>query len=479
MGISSDLKFDFTPEFQEDLIKFVLTHKDGYKLVNHIHPDYFSLNEDSVLFEAIRSFYKRDKRIPGQTVLIEKLSKMLRQKTYYDLFTQEEQQQLLNKAKKLSEGYVRDADILLEKASGFAKYVEVAHVLENTDITQVESYESLLKDLSKAMTTARDTKKDYGSFLIQDVKSRQLRRKEHNSIVPTPFKQINRLTNAGGYSKGSILVILDKPKKFKTGMLINLATGYLKMRKRVLIIDLENGEDEYMTRIEQNLSGLTKLDIIQGESDQKVQKILRKYKRLGAELVVMRRPSITTTPNEVAHIMHQIQNELGISFNVLILDYAALLGSNTGTKDETERIGQVYIELGNLAKEMDIDHVWTANHVQRASGNKREATRYIGDDIAKAIDIVRHTQAIFGLNRSAEEEAAGIMRMEVVEQRDGKPYGRALFKVNPETQRATELTLKEIEDYYNNFGEVNPDGEDGEDGPVLTQNGRVMRTSDL
>jgi hypothetical protein len=39
------------------------------------------------------------------------------------------------------------------------------------------------------------------------------------------------------------------------------------------------------------------------------------------------------------------------------------------------------------------------------------------------------------------------MRMELVVQRDGKPFGRALFHSQPEIQRLKEFTQKEITNY--------------------------------
>jgi len=73
--------------------------------------------------------------------------------------------------------------------------------------------------------------------------------------------------------------------------------------------------------------------------------------------------------------------------------------------------------MGNLAVKNKIEHLWTANHVTREGAKSRQATKYQGEDIALCIDIVRHAHAIFGLNRSPEEQENGFFRMEIVEQR--------------------------------------------------------------
>ena len=224
-------------------------------------------------------------------------------------------------------------------------------------------------------------------------------------------------------------------------MLINVARGYLKMKKKVLYIDLENGEDEIQIRLEQSVAKRTKKEILSGDFDEKTQKTLRKYKRLGAELVVKRFPAFATNAHHIQVYMDFLYREYGIRFDELIIDYAALLGATSGKIDDNDRISDVYVELANLASNPsnNIEHIWTAHHIKR-DAHKREESCYEGNDIAKCIDIVRHSQAIFGLNRNDDDLANDVFRMEVVEQRDGKPFGRALFHMDIDRQFAKEFT---------------------------------------
>lgn len=64
---------------------------------------------------------------------------------------------------------------------------------------------------------------------------RQLMRKIDPDVIPTPYWQLNNLSNGSGYSKGSIFVILDKPKAKKTFSLINISRGYLSMKRMYYI----------------------------------------------------------------------------------------------------------------------------------------------------------------------------------------------------------------------------------------------------
>src|SRR5699024_5039496 len=123
-------------------------------------------------------------------------------------------------------------------------------------------------------------------MMVNGTVRRQLMRKIDPDIVPTPYWQLNKLSNANGYSRGSIFVLLDKPKAKKTFALINIARGYLAMKKNVLYIDTENGKNQIMERMIQSTLNKTKKDIMSGEFDKMEQKHMRKYKRLGVEFIV-------------------------------------------------------------------------------------------------------------------------------------------------------------------------------------------------
>ena len=127
------------------------------------------------------------------------------------------------------------------------------------------------------------------------------------------------------------------------------------------------------------------------------------------------------------------------------------LASISKDKDDTERINNVYIDLDNLASELELEAIWTAQHVKREA-SKRKGTRYEDNDIASAISIIRNAQCIIGLNSTDDEEEHGIQRMEIVVQRDGLPSGRALFKYDVERQRCTEFTKEQRKNYDELYG---------------------------
>ena len=440
-------KFKFTIEYQFDLLRYIVSDKNGVKALVKVDDGYFTLIEHAVIVYGLKDFYKKNKRIPGETILREIIKDLLNTKQYVDLVTKDEQKEILKLISPLFHGTVKDGDDIYTMCKKFASYIKMKNLLEQVNLDDFNSYEVFSKQIAMAIEDSDVVDNSATSFLFADVKDRQFRRQEYKSVHPTPFRQINALTNAGGYEDGSIIVLLDKEKKGKTGMLINITRGYARMKKSILYIDLENGKDAIITRLEQSFTGLTKLGVIEGHNDKKIQQKIRKYKRLGSEVIIERLPALTTTADTIQSLMDMYYRVYGIRFQILIIDYIGKMGSLSNKTDDFGRISDAYMDVANLCEKNGIEHCWSANHVTREGAKVRERTKYQSTDIAKCIDIVRHVHAIYGLNRSEEEEEAGFMRMELIEQRDGKPKGRAIFNANMDTQQFKELGVQSRRDY--------------------------------
>lgn len=446
-------KFEFNLEFQFEILRLTVLDINGYKALELYDEKYFTQLEHSIIAFALKRYYKKRRRVPSKPLLIEELKDVFKSREYADI-PDDDKKSTMDLLGALYSGQVKDPDYILIKLDKFIQYLDLREVFDSVDLKDSSSYETLVSKTQKAVTSRLKKSQDTGTFLFRDIKVRQFDRQDKKPIVPLPFQQLNKLTNANGVIKGSIMVILDKPKKFKTGALINITKAYLKRKKNVLYVDLENGEDEISIRTEQSITNHNKREILSGEFDAKVQKTFRKYKRLGAEGVIKRFPTYTTTTHDIKAYMNRLYIDHGIKFQVIVIDYAALLGSTTKKMEDNDRISDVYLDLKNLALEEDIEHIWTAMHVKRTDlVEKRSHLRYHGEDIAKCMDIVRHVNAIYGLNQTDEEEENGFLRMEIVEQRDGKSKGRAVFMVNKEVQSMIELTTSQRATYEEEIGQ--------------------------
>lgn len=448
------VKFQFDPEFQENILRFTVNDTKGFQALSLYDDYYFDLIEHQTIACALKSYCKRKKRIPSKVFLKEELRKLYLKKEFKDGLTEADKNLIDKLVNKLYRNPPKEGDSILEEVVKFAQYVNIKGSVEGVDIYDYNAYERFSKDIQKALNIGVQLNDSAGTFLIEGAQKRIWERKNRESVFPFPFWQMNKFTNAGGYYKGSVFVILDKAKAFKTGFLVNIARGYMRLRKKLIIFDLENGEDALSTRYEQSIVKKNKKEVLSGEYDKLILKTLRKYKRLGVEVVIKRLPAGSTTA-DFQYWLDFYYREYGLRFEYAIIDYIGLMGSSKKDEDDTNRISNAYIDVKNWADKNNIIHVWTGHHVVRAA-YKRRSTRYTPDDTAKCIDIHRHVDGMFAIQQNDIEKEGNLYRLEVLDQRDGPPDGTMYFFVNEEWQRIDELSKKQLEVLMK---ELKPDNE--------------------
>lgn len=471
------VKFSFTPDFQLEILRFILRDKEGGLVLRRVKSSYLVLIEHALIFEGISKYFKKQGRMPSENILKEVLKELLESKTYVDLVTKDD---IPNINKLISNLYhipLSDSDYIKEKIYQFSTYVEMKNLNDSFDLDNFEQYEEYSRKIEKVLQKSKPKKEDEPLYMIRDVTERQFKRQSEPSVIPCPYRQLNDLTNAGGYPGHSVNVILDKPKAKKTFFMVNLARGYLRMKKSVLYIDTENGQDQIMDRFIQSSINKTKKELYSGEYDKLEAKHLRKLARFGVELVVERVPAMITDVTYIREEIIQLRNQ-GIDIRVLMVDYAGKLASISRDREDFERISNVYVDLQNLAEELHLDIIWTAHHITR-EGKKHRLTRYDENDISGSIAIVRNAQVIMGLNSTEQEEKDNILRAEIVVQRDGLPSGRALFKCDVERQRCIEFTKEQRKQYDEVYGSKLDEQFKKKDNPDADSKKRERTTGDI
>lgn len=445
------VKFSFSTDFQLEILRYIIQDKEGGLILKRIKPSYLVLIEHSIIAEGINKYYRKHSKIPSQNILKEVVKELLENKEYVDLVTKEDIPNIYKVIDNLYNVQLKDGDYIRDKIYQFSTYVEMKNLNDSFDLNNFEQYAEYSRKVDKILQRSKPKQEDEPLYLIRDMAERQFLRQAEPEVIPCPFWQLNELTNAGGFPPASVLVLLDKPKARKTFMLVNLARGYLKMRKSVLYIDTENGANQIMDRFIQGALNKTKKELYTGKYDKVESRHIRKLSRFGVELVIDRVPAMITDCNYIKDRIQKLRAQ-GIDIKVVMIDYLAKMASVAGDKEDFDRIGNAYIDAQNLAEEMKLDCIWTANHITR-EGQKHRKTRYEENDIAKCVDIVRNSVGIFGLNATEQEDADNIQRLELVVQRDGKPSGRALFHVDVDTQRAVEFTKAQRKEYDKLYGD--------------------------
>lgn len=443
MGKKNTEKFSFGVDFQESILKFIASDKMGYKALALFDDSYFTLLSHQFVAFGLASYFKKKKRIPGKVVFNEYIRQLYSHKSYKQYLTPQIQEEVKEVITKVFDNPPRDSEDILEECIKFAQYKSLKTELENIDVTDFANYELAHKKIKAAISIGNIFKENKGIFLIREAQERMVKRANQSDVVPTPYWQWDASINSGGFGKGDLVMIMAKPKRFKTGVLLNMAKARLRQRKKVLYIDLENGQMELATRADQSITNMEQQEVLSGDYDQKILKQLRKYRRLGSELYIKRMPALETTCEDIQKLIDELWAEYGIRFDECYIDYGDLLGANSGKKDDTERISDAYLDMKNLALVNSFDCIITASHVKREA-EKREGSIYLANDVAKCIDKIRHLDIVLGLQEDEEEKANGVMRLTVVEQRNGPRDYNMYFWVDIKKQTMKEFTHKEV-----------------------------------
>lgn len=449
--MGNKLKFEFGTDFQELILKYTVTEKKGHKALDLYEDGYFGLIEHAVIAHALKKYYKKRKRVPEKILLRETIRTMYVSSTkeLFAALTEEDRDSIDKCVERLYTGDTPDPDTVLDKCIKFARFAAFKEEIEKVDITKFDSYTAHIDNLTKANSIGSVLQENYGSFLIRDMPDRAYKRDLQDDIYETPFWQYNKTLNSGGLPVGSVIIIAAQAKRFKTGFLINLAKGLMKRKRKVLFIDLENGEKNLINRSEQSILSVKSEDITSGIMDERLLKLTRKYRRIGAELNIKRMVAYVSTCRDIQAYIGKCKEELGITFTDLIIDNPDLLASNSGKVEEVHRISDAYVDVKNLADYNKFKSTWCPSHVKNEKDTvKRRTTCYTQSDMAKCTDKVRWVDAALGLQESDEEKEAGIMRIEIIDQRHGKPSGAALFWINMDKQVMREFTRAQVKEYW-------------------------------
>lgn len=455
-------KFSFNPEFQEYILQYTCSDRKGYSIIDLYQDTYFTLLTHQFIAFSLKRYFKAKKRIPSMVYFLEYIRQQYNRKEFREYVTQDFRDEVDSAIKRIYSSPPPDSDDIRDEVIKFARYTELKETLDNIDVNDYNNYSALHGKIQKAITVGSNKYEDSGIRVVGGIADRNMDRGSEKVGFKSPYWQLNRSQNGGSIAPHSLIMLMSQAKRFKTGTLINFARACLGHRKRGLYIDLENGAMKLATRMDQGVVNADRDSVEKGEHDKRLLKQYRKYKRIGAELIIKRMPAHTTCMDDVQKLVDKYKLEEGLVFNFAIIDYGDLLASNDGEKDETKRISNSFLDMKNFAEFNDLDFIATASHVNRAASKRRD-TKYLPEDVAKCIDKIRHLDICIGLQENEAEREEGVMRWEIIDQRDGPQDATMYFWVDIAKQTLKEFTRAEVKKLSEMVGEVEKRREDSKD----------------
>ena len=330
-------------------------------------------------------------------------------------------------------GYIQENSLDFCRRQSLLEGVNVAlGEIENNN------FDSVWKIITDAATkgATRDLGHNYMGNLDQRCE------KSIRDPVPTPWPVLNGVFG-GGADRGGLITFIGPTGGGKTHFLCNISGDGLRRGYNVVYFTLEMADFKIGLRHDAYFSGIringipNERERVQQEIDAAVQKdgklFIKEYPTKGA--------SVTT----IRSYLQRMKSITGISPDLIVLDYAALLKAVRIGDKAYHDLETVYGELRGVAKEYN-SVMYTGDQTNRGGLNQEIVTL---EQIADAYNRATVCDAIITISRTLEDKKNGTGRVFIAKSRFGPDGFVYPFKIDPAVVKVDILAEAEtIEDAF-------------------------------
>lgn len=230
----------------------------------------------------------------------------------------------------------------------------------------------------------------------------------------------------GGPPVGTLSVCMGGAGDGKSMFLCHVSGSAVLAGRNVLVATLELNEEQWITRLMANLTGIPIDGIADGTMDAEVELRLSELPPMGACYVGQFAPEATTVDDLMTWVEAMEQRE-GVRFSVLVVDYADLMGHHKARDYEGMR--EVYSGLREEFAVKREGWVWTASQSRRKQKPKEKQG---ADDAADSQHKIRVADLWIALGAS---EDGGEIEYRVSKNRGGKRGGLVTLPTELECAR--------------------------------------------
>ncbi len=431
--------------FQRNILKWLVQNRRGVDFLPLMEERLFDLAELKAAFQLMGGYLKEYKKLPkraesllqyfrresrGQTIsddLVERIT--LEIEACYDLLS--------------------DPEIVQDSVVEYAQSKAMREILKDyrTKVDELDGtvLNSLLQDVNKVIDMARqgDEAADLGKLLL-----RHHHEIEENILDGHPccYAGLNALTAKNGFLTPELIVFLGQPKSFKTGLLLNIALGYVRAGLNVYYVDCENSKNSIVRRMRQAMVKATYTEMRKQTYSKELDEIVLLTSKMGGDFGVdYYAGNSGKTIADVERNLQWYKEQYNWVPDVIIYDYLDLMDStNRYVKNEQEKIQKVYFEAIDLNSRLGT-FCFTGSQVNRNAVNKEDIDMTA---FAKDFGKAANCHAAFALIRTADMMETGEMHIKPIAQREGVPpssHNKVRMKLNESRMMCEEIDEEAIE----------------------------------
>jgi replicative DNA helicase len=328
----------------------------------------------------------------------------------------------------ISASHVADADGMKELLREFSKRAKFAQAFQTGRDMYLanqseDAYQFMFEKMEEIRSISFNTVERH--WLAEGFEERQRKRRITQVMgfecTPTGIEPLDALTG-GGIRPSEAWIMMAYSKVGKSMWLRHCGAVGLRMRRRVLHIQLEGTADETLAFYDAWFGRQIVSDVKMGVFDPDNLEIIRAtYRQLKGLCVVRTLNSWNVTAADIEAEVKDL-NAGGFAPDLCIIDYLDLLRAMDGGKDETQTQTMTSKEVKKLATRHGFG-VHTATQLSRPKeGWERRAHIARANKIADAYAKVRPMDLIGSINITEDESEANLARLYIEMYRHGPAH---------------------------------------------------------
>lgn len=372
-----------------------------------IHPSFFENEVDKYILSVAVNHYTKYST-PPSPVAVAHTFKEDRDK---GVVRKEFVSSITSKLKELYKLDLSDREFVIEKIADFARQtatekavIEAATILDSGgDITAIMPMMQKALDVG---STDLQTAYDYKDTIDKRSEIRKARLKgeiSYNSVT-TGFKDMDNTLYRRGWGKGELTLYMAPSKGGKSVALIDHALRAAERGFNVLLISLEVSTEIQTDRMDSNISGVRMNEL--STFIDKVDDRVKLWRHKAATLKCHEYPSGTYKVSDLRRLIKKYQ-AVGLQFDLVVVDYADIMLSESKSNEGTDKSKQVLIDLRALAQNENLA-ILSATQTNRTG-----ATADVITDIHVAEDYnkIRIADLVISINCNDIERVNGEARL--------------------------------------------------------------------
>jgi replicative DNA helicase len=351
-------------DIKDIIIQNLATNEEySRKILPFIKVEYFSQQEDKILFSCVRDFINQYNDLPTKDAIIIAIdSKKELYEAQYQPVVEQVDMIFGDKEK-------HNLDWLIEETEKFCKdksvYNAIMEAINIIDGKEKKPRTAIPEILSSALAVSFDS--HIGHDYVEDFGARYDYYHTTEEKIAFDIDYLNHITG-GGMGNKTLFCVLASTGVGKSLLLCHHAAACLKNNKNVLYITCEMAEEAIAARIDANILDMTMDDLKTTPRSVYEKKIKNMCGGMKGKLIVKEYPTATANVNHFRFLIDELKLKKKFRPDIIFVDYLNICvsarikpGSNSNSYTIVKSIAE---ELRGLAVENNVP-IFTATQMNR------------------------------------------------------------------------------------------------------------------